>query len=412
MRLLIISQYFWPETFIINDLARLLHARGIEVTVLTGKPNYPGGDIHSGYRAGGVQRESYEGIEVVRVPLVTRGQNSRMRLALNYLSFLTAASIMGPFALKGKAFDAVLVYGISPLLQALAGMVLSSVKKAPLVVWVQDLWPESLTATGYLSNRALLAMISSLVRRIYKSATLILIQSRAFRAPVETLCDDPLKIIYYPNLYQRPPPTAASARASELADKLRRSFSVVFAGNIGTAQDPETILQVARLLRAIPDVRIILVGSGSREKWLAESAAIQGLDNLVFAGRFPASDMPYIFEGAAALLVTLAAQPIFSLTIPSRVQAYLAAGRPIVGALDGEPAKIIAEAQAGICVPSGNAEALAGAILKLHGMTDTERNIMGKRGMVYFEQNFAPEKLTTDLIALLKGEIVAGEKAA
>jgi len=411
MRLLIISQYFWPETFVINDIARLLQARGVEVTVLTGKPNYPGGDIHSGYRASGVQRESLDGVDVVRVPLVTRGQNSRMRLALNYLSFLSAASILGPFALKGKAFDAVLVYGISPLLQALAGMVLSGVKKAPLVVWVQDLWPESLSATGYVTNKTLLAIISTLVRRIYKSATLVLIQSRAFRAPVETLCDDPRKIIYYPNLYQRPPIAAASPRASELANKLRGSFSVVFAGNIGTAQDPETILRVARLLKVQPDIRIVLVGSGSREKCMAESAAVQGLDNLEFAGRFPSSDMPHIFEGAAVLLVTLAAQPIFGLTIPSKVQAYLAAGRPIIGALDGEPARIIAEAQAGICVPAGDAKALASAILKLHGMSDAERQTMGRRGTAYFEQNFAPEKLTTDLIALLKSEIVAWGKA-
>ena len=406
MRLLIISQYFWPESFIINDLARLLHARGIQVTVLTGKPNYPGGDIHEGYHAGGVQREFYEGIEVVRVPLVPRGRNSRVRLALNYLSFLIAASALGSFSLRGRVFDAVFVYGISPLLQALAGVVLSRLKKAPLVIWVQDLWPESLSATGYLSNHAVLTAVGNVVRRIYRSATLILIQSPAFRAPVEALCDNPRKIVYYPNLYQPPPTNSISAAASGLAQYLRRSFSVVFAGNIGTAQDPETILEVARLLRAVPDIRIVLVGSGSRGKWLTENAAAEGLENLILAGRFPSSDMPHIFDAASALLVTLAPRPIFALTIPSRVQAYLAAGRPLVGALDGEPARIIAEAQAGLCVPAGNAEALAGAVLRLYGMSEVERDDMGKRGKTYFERNFAPDKLTTDLITLLEGVIV------
>lgn len=410
MRLLIVSQYFWPETFIINDLARLLHARGIEVTVLTGKPNYPGGDVHEGYRAGGVQRECYEGIEIIRMPLVPRGQNSRVRLVLNYLSFLAAASTVGPFSLRGRAFDAVLVYGVSPLLQALSGVVLSSIKKAPLVVWVQDLWPESLSATGYIANRAVLKMVSAVVRSIYRSAAMILIQSAAFRARVEALCDNPNKIVYYPNLYQAPPTDAATAGNSELADALRRKFSVVFAGNIGTAQDPETILQAARLLKSVENIRIVLVGSGSREKWLAESVTDEGLENLVLAGRVPSSHIPHIFEAASALLVTLAPQPIFGLTIPSRVQAYLAAGRPVVGALDGEPARIIAEARAGICVPAGNAEALAGAILQLHAMSDVERDTMGERGKAYFERNFAPDKLTTDLITLLEGAIVAREK--
>lgn len=411
MRLLILSQYFWPETFVINDLARLLKDRQVEVTVLTGKPNYPGGKIYDDYKASGVQRQDFGGVEVVRVPIIPRGANSRIKLALNYLSFIVSASILGPFLLRGRTFDAVFVYGNSPLIKVLAGIVLARIKRAPLLVWVQDLWPESLSATGFVSNRLVLAFIGLLVRLIYRCADVVLIQSPAFYDRVAAYCDRPEKIVYYPNLYQPPPSTAPSANVLALAERLRRTFSVVFAGNIGVAQDPEVILETARQLRSAPHISLVLVGSGSRDNWVAERAAELGLDNLVIAGRFAPTDMRYIFAAASALLVTLVPGPIFSLTIPSKVQAYLAAGRPIVGALDGEAARIIAEAGAGICVAAGQSDELAQSIRRLCNMSATEREAMGVRGREYFARNFEPEKLATDLITHLRHAIDSKENA-
>jgi glycosyltransferase involved in cell wall biosynthesis len=410
MRLLILSQYFWPETFIINDLARLLAERQIEVTVLTGKPNYPGGKIFDGYRAGGIQREQRDGIEVVRVPLLPRGERSGLKLALNYLSFIISASLAGTFALRGRQFDAVLVYAPSPLLKALAGMVIAWRKKAPLVLWVQDLWPESLSATGQVKNEPLLAFVGFLVRAIYRRCDLILVQSRAFVDSVASHGGRREKIEYYPNPYMLPDPSTAGSDVVSLVERLRQSFSVVFAGNIGTAQDPETLLETARLLQD-DDIQIVFVGSGSRELWLAEQRTALGLSKLVLAGRFPAEDMPHLFAAASALLVTLAPQPIFALTVPSKLQAYLAAGRPIVAALDGEAARIIAEAEAGLCVPAGKAAELAEAIRRLHRMSQEQREAFGLRGRAYFERNFEPQKLTTDLIAHLEDAIAGKEKA-
>ena len=402
MRLLIVSQYFWPETVIINDLAGLLVQRGIEVTVLTGKPNYPGGKILDGYRVWGVQRQDYEGVEVVRVPLFPRGQNSRVKLALNYLCFIFTASLFGSYALRGGKFDAILVFGVSPLLKSLAAMVLAWLKKAPMLVWVQDLWPESLTATGHVKNRAIVGVVGWLVRAIYRRADMILVQSRAFREPVVAYCDRPEKIRYYPNFYLAPAAASPTAGAVALADDLRQTFSVVFAGNIGVAQDPETILETARLLRDEPGIRIVLIGSGSRDAWLAEQVAALGLDNLELAGRFDPGDMPHLFASSSALLVTLTAEPAFARTVPSKVQAYLAAGRPIVAALDGEGARVIAEAEAGLCVPSGRAEALAGAIRELCATPLAELDTLGANGKRYFERNFEPQKLVDELIVHLQ----------
>ena len=405
MRLLIVSQYFWPENFIVNDLVELLEERGVEVTVLTGKPNYPGGAIFEGYRAGSIQRQDYHGARVVRVPLIPRGQNSRARLALNYISFLLSASVLGPLALRGQKFDVVLVYALSPLLKALAAMVLARLKRAPLVVWVQDLWPESLSATGHVRRRFVLDLVGHLVRAIYRRAKLVLVQSRAFVPAVSAYCDRPDKIRYYPNLYRQPPEGPPSAEAASLVEQLNRSFAVVLAGNIGTAQDPETILATALALQGEADIRLVIVGSGSQSQWLADRARELALDNLLLAGRFPPSDMPHIFSAASALVLTLTADPAFALTVPSRLQAYLAAGRPIVGALDGEAARIIAEAGAGHSVPAGAGDTLAAAIRDLARLPAVERAALGRNGRDYYERNFEPYSLTGDLVAHLQDAI-------
>lgn len=408
MRLLVVSQYYWPENFVINDLARLLGERDVEVTVLTGKPNYPGGQIFSGYRSWGVQREQVDGVEVIRVPLVPRGSGSRVGLALNYLSFIVFAGLIAPLLLRKRSFDAVFVFAVSPLLQALPAILLAWLKKAPLVLWVQDLWPESLSATGQVKNKTVLGMVGALVRFIYRRSDLILVQSRAFVDEVAAYGGSREKIRYYPNLYVHPDESTANPEIESLAAQVGSAFSVVFAGNIGSAQDPETIIETARLL-ADEDIQIVVVGSGSRAQWLADQRAALGLSNLVLAGRFPAADMPHLFAAASVLLVTLAPQPIFARTVPSKVQAYLAAGRPIVAALDGEAATIIAEAKAGLCVPSGRPAALAEAIRTLYAMAQEDRDAMGKNGRAYFEQNFEPSRLVTDLVRHLEDAIAAKE---
>lgn len=397
MRVLLVTQYFWPEMFPINDLARLLRQQGVDITVLTGKPNYPSGQVFPGYRAAGRMQEVHEGIPVFRVPLVPRGHRSRLGLVLNYLSFIVSAGALGPGMLRRRSFDLVFVYAPSPLLQALAAMRLARIYRAPLVVWVQDLWPESLSATGHVKRPWLLSFVARAVQRIYKASDRILVQSRAFVAPVAALTDRPDKIRYYPNLFQPTADTATSDSAAGLAQTLREHFSVVFAGNLGTAQALDTIVEAARLLRPHGHVRVVLVGSGSLDTWLHQQRTEHELDNMILPGRFEAPDMPAIFAAASALLVTLKPDPAFALTIPSKVQAYLAAGRPIVAALDGEGARVIEESGAGVCSAAGNAQALASAILRLADTSPAQRDIMGQHGRQYFEQNFAPDHLVSEL---------------
>lgn len=395
MRILVTTQYFWPESFVINDLVPLLSDLGHEVTVLTGKPNYPQGAFYEGYGAAGITREDFGAVSVIRLPMLARGR-SKIGLALNYASFILSASLFGPWVTRRKNFDVVFVYGLSPLLQALPAILLARLRGLPMVIWVQDLWPESLSATGHVRNRVALRLVSALVRFIYRSSDRILVQSQAFFEPVARYADKG-RIHYYPNPYLEKQPSEASEQALTLADDMRGQFSVVFAGNLGTAQALHTLVGAAKLLRERSDISFFIVGSGSREEHLREEVRLNGLENVKFCGRFDSQEMGTILPAAGALLVSLTDAPIFALTVPSKLQAYLATGRPVLAAINGEGGRIVLEAGAGLVSPAEDAAALAEAVEKLVALPEAERKAMGDRGRAYFEQNFSANKLALAL---------------
>lgn len=403
-RLLVVTQYYWPESFTITDEVARLAARGFRITVLTGQPNYPSGAVFPGYSAASVRRDKVAGIDVLRVPLLPRGSGSGLRLGLNYLSFILTACLIGPFLLRGRAFDTVFVFAPSPLLQAIPGVLLSRLKRARLVVWVQDLWPESLSATGFVTNRGVLAIVRSVVRWIYRNCARILVQSEAFRAPVAALAPPDAAIHCVPNSVQATPADAIpSEPARALADRVASGFSVVFAGNLGHAQALDTLLDALELLRDLPGLRVFLVGSGSLDQWLREERDRRHLDMLDLPGRFAPADMPAILSRASALLVSLRREPIFAYTVPSKLQTYLSTGRPILASLDGEGARILAESGAGLASPAGDALALAASIRQLAAMPPDRREQMGLSGRRYFDIHFTPDRIT----GLLEGHLAA-----
>lgn len=404
MRILLVSQYFWPETFRINEVVRSLRDAGADVTVLTGKPNYPEGRLFDGYRAWGTSREDYHGIPVFRVPMAPRGKGSAVRLAWNYLSFVLGASLFGPWLLRGRQVDAIVVYGISPILQGIAAIVLKLFKRCPAVLWVQDLWPQSLEATGFVRNRHALKAVEWVVRGIYRFTDLLLVQSPAFVDEVAALSDR-RKIAYHPNPGELAFDDLDPAAAGKPPFDFRPGFNVVFAGNLGTAQAVEAIVEAAELLKGREDIRFVLVGSGSRADWIREEVRRLGLGNVELPGRFPPEAMPAILGAASVLLVTLAKSDIFGLTVPSKVQAYLAAGRPILAALDGEGARVVSEAGAGLAVPAEDARALADAIARMAGMPPAELAAMGRSGRAYYHSHFAPDLLARRLIGHLERAI-------
>ncbi|MGZ5027091.1 MAG: glycosyltransferase family 4 protein [Methylobacter sp.] len=396
MKILIVSQYFRPESFRINDLALTLKESGHQVSVLTGKPNYPDGKIFHGYRAWGCSTEDWCGIEIYRVPLIARGSKSALKLALNYLSFIVSGMLFGPWLLRRENYDVIFVYAPSPIFQSIPASFLGWLKHCPVALWVQDLWPESAQATGYIHNPWLLKLLERMVRFVYRHTDLLLVQSKAFQAPVAKLADGK-PIVYYPNSVE---PAFYSPPDIPLPDipGLTGKFSVLFAGNVGTGQAVEVIAGAAELLRDYPDIGFVVLGTGSRWDWLREQVETRGLGNLHLAGRYPVETMPGLMRQAAALLVTLADQPIFAATVPSKVQAYMAVGKPILACLNGEGARIVTEAGAGLAVPAEDAAALAEGVLSLYRMSAQEREKIGQNGRAYFREHFDHDRLVEQLV--------------
>ncbi|MGY2196685.1 glycosyltransferase family 4 protein [Pseudomonas gingeri] len=401
MRILMLSQYFWPESFIINDIVRTLVEQGHDVVVATGKPNYPDGNVFEGYRAAGTQRERYEGhIDVLRVPLWPRGKGGAKNLILNYLSFVFTGLLYLPWMLRKREFDTVLVFAPSPVTQAIPAILLKWLKKARLALWVQDLWPESLSATGFVRNEHLLKVVGWMVKVIYRHCDTLLVQSRAFVEPVARYAARE-KIHYYPNSMNARVRSVV-ALPPELDALLQQKFCVVFAGNLGTAQALDTVVQAAVELRDDPDIRLVLVGSGSRLDWLKSQQRELRLDNLVLPGRFPMEAMPAIFERSSALLVSLNDEEAFAQTIPSKIQAYLAAGRPIIACMNGEGARVVCEAGAGLASPAEQVLPLVANIRCMKALGTAERVVMGRAGRAYFDTHFEMDSQVIRLVELLQ----------
>jgi len=393
-----VSQYFWPENFRINDLVAELSARGHEVTVLTGEPNYPDGEVFPEFRENPGNFTTHAGADIVRVPILARHKGS-VRLVLNYLSFVLTGSLLGVWRLRGRPFDVIFFYQTSPITAALPALLLRKLKRAPLAIWVLDLWPETLAAIGVVKSKKGLALVGRLVKFIYARCDRILVQSRGFYSNIERYAGTTSRVRYFPGwaepIFQGG--LDAIDRAPEMAE-FAGSFTLLFAGNIGEAQDFPAILDAAEALRDRPDIRWAIVGDGRAAESVREEINRRQLHHQVkLLGRFSMERMPSFFRAADALLVTLKADPIFSMTIPGKVQSYLAAGMPLVAMLDGEGANVIKAAGAGMVSPAGNGQALAANVRLLADMSAAERAAMGARAQACCAKDFDRSALISSL---------------
>jgi colanic acid biosynthesis glycosyl transferase WcaI len=396
MKLLVITQYFWPEEFLINDFVLGLRDRGHAVQVLTAMPNYPGGRFFPGYGMFGPSKDRFHDIPVRRVPIVRRGRGQGWRLFLNYFSFALFGSLLAPFYCR-KRFDLILVYEPSPVTVGLPALVLKRLKKTPIFFWVQDLWPETLAAVGAVRSGWILDLIGRLVRFIYNGCDLLLVQSRSFIRSITGHGAAEKKIRYFPNpaesLY-----TPVAVRGEERQPELPAGFLVVFAGNIGAAQDFPTILAAADRTRQQPDIHWVIIGDGRKKSWVEKEVAERGLQRTFhLLGRHPKEEMPKYFAQADVLLVTLRREPIFAMTIPSKVQSYLACGRPVIASLEGAGRLVIEDAGAGLVVEPENAEKLAEAVETMYNSPESVRQEMASRARAYAMEHFDRQRLLARL---------------
>lgn len=401
MRVLIISQYFHPEEFKINDLARELVGRGHSVSVLTGKPNYPKGEYFQGYEYAGVMKEDYFGAEVIRVPLRKRGSGGALNLVRNYLSYVVNANRY--IRRHRMAFDVMICFGTSPVTQAFPMICCKKRYGGKTMLWVQDLWPESVTAAGGVKNRIVLGVLEKMVTWIYERCDVLMVQSEGFRESILSKGDFDKKIVFVPNwaenLYLEKRPVEPEA----VERMMPKGFRVMFAGNIGEAQDVESIVRAADETRIIPEIKWVIVGDGRAKARMEELVNKLGLaETVIFVGRHPMEQMPTFFACADVMLVSLKDEYIFSLTVPCKTQSYMASGKPIVSMLNGEGKKLIEEAKCGLTASSGDYKKLAENVVKLYHSDKAKLKEMGNRGFEYYLTHFDKKKVVDSIVQAMQ----------
>jgi colanic acid biosynthesis glycosyl transferase WcaI len=408
MHVLLLSQWYTPEpVFKPHQMAKSLVERGHKVTSITGFPNYPTGRVYPGYRIGWRRWEQHDGVQILRLPLYPNHGRSGVKRALNFLSFASSASVLGP--LLSAPADVIWVY--DSLMSGIPAWWIGRWSRTPFIYEVQDMWPETLTATGMLSSDWMMRCVSRVARFVYARAAAVTVISPGFKRNLVSkgvLAD---KIHVIPNwanedVYRPLPRDEALAIEHGLAGR----FNVIYGGNLGAAQALRDVIEAAELLQDLPQVQFVLIGDGVEELALRQMVKELGLDNVRFLGRQPAERMPYFFALADALLIHLKRNPLFEITIPSKTVAYLACGRPIVSCVEGDAAQVVQSAGAGLVCPSQDPAALAQAVRDLYTMPGERREAMGQSGRRAFLQNYTRavlmdryEALFTEIAGQYKG---------
>lgn len=390
MKILVITQYFWPEEFRINDICKGLKESGHEVEVLTGLPNYPTGKIFNGYSYFKRGAKDYKGIKIRRVGMIPRGKNNSIMLALNYLSFMVSASIRAVPLMFNK-YDRVFVFQVSPLTTAIPAIILSKVKKIPSYIYVQDLWPETFYSIVNISNEKIRKVMKKVCNKIYDAFDKLLIASQGYEEILVKEGIDKSKLEYFPQW-------AEDFYSNNAVIKDSEEFVVTFAGNIGKAQSVDTIIEAANLAKNNKKIKWQILGDGSEFENIKLLVEKYNLNNTVkLLGRKPANDMPKYFSQSDALIVTLKNEDILRVTLPAKVQSYMASGKPILAAISGEGNKIIKESKCGLVGEAEDHVKLYENVIKLFNMSKEERNTLGNNGKGYFNNNFTREKLLNQL---------------
>ena len=399
MKILIVSPYFWPENFKINDVAKGLVEKGYDVSVLTGLPNYPKGKIYNGYSFYKNKKDNHEGITIYRSLVIPRGKGSSLRLFLNYFSLALLASLRVLFI--KKKFDKIFVYQASPVTIGIPAVVAKYRFRAPIYFWVQDLWPESIVAAGGVKNKHVIKIVDSLTRFLYKESKKILVQSRAFIPNIINQNVPNNKIIYLPNS------TESFYKKIDLNNKYKNIMPkegpiLMFAGNIGEAQGFNTIIKSAKYLNdSKVKVNWVILGDGRQRESLEKKINELGLqNNFFFLGSYPSEEMPYFFAHADAMLVTLKKSLIFSMTIPNKIQSYMASSKPIIANLDGEGGRVVLEAKCGMVSPSEDFISFSKSIIDFLELSSIKKDQMGKNARLYFENEFDREKQLDNIVSI------------
>lgn len=398
MRILVLTQYIYPETFRSSDLVFELAKRGHHVDVLTGIPNYPEGRYYNGYGIFKRRKESIRGVRFYRCFQTPRKLlPSFAGLGLNYLSFVVSASIwILAFFVWKKKYDVIITHEPSPITQILPAIMLGKIRNIPVLSWIMDIWPDSVTdSVGKQVAYALRPLLNFITQLVYRSSDKLLISSQGFRPFINRQYDFSSKIIYFPNWSE----DMMVSHTDCTAIPLPKGFRIMIAGNLGDAQDLETVADVILQLREFTEIKWFFVGDGSKKAWLDDFIRRNNLTHTAYLlGRHQPASMPGFFKQADAMMVSLAGgYPFLDATVPARLQAYMSAGRPVLAMIGSGGRAIINEARCGFAVASGDSTAMAETIKRYVLPNQASFELMGKNGRLYFEENFIMEDCVSRL---------------
>lgn len=390
--ILVIAQYFYPEQFRINDICTEWVKRGYKVTVVTGIPNYPQGKYYDGYGLFKKRKETYNGMDIIRIPLIPRGNNAIM-LALNYLSFVVSGFFWKMFT-KIKA-DYVFIFEVSPMTQALPGVWYAKKRRIPCYLYVTDLWPENVEIVAGITNKKILTAIGVMVDYIYKRCDRIFTSSESFIQAIVDRGTEREKLEFWPQYAEDyyKPVEKGNANIPEIPND--DIFNIIFAGNIGFAQGLDVLPEAAKILKETNiKVRFNIVGDGRFKETLKSNVEeIQVANYFNFIDKQPATRIPEFMAVSDATLISLSKSKVFSITLPAKTQSCLACGVPVIVSADGEIQDVINKADAGVCSDAGDAKGLAENIQKLVSMPVQKHKDMAQNAVNYYQKNFDKETL-------------------
>ncbi|WP_195269669.1 glycosyltransferase family 4 protein [Eubacterium sp. 1001713B170207_170306_E7] len=389
MRIFIISQNYYPDNFRINDLSATLVKRGHDVRVLTGLPDYATSRVPEEYKGFKNRRQNIGGVEVVRVPVIARRSGMFFR-CLNYLSFALAACVYCLFMLW--EFDVIYVYGTSPVTSLCPAVLLKRMRRKNIFYYCLDLWPESMKIGGVSDESFLYRMVAVFSRWLYSQCDHIAVTSRPFMDYMERING-----VFPDRMDYLPQDAEESCLASNFTAVDNGVADFVFMGNIGKVQDVVCIIEAAERLRETPGIRVHLVGGGSDVENCKRLVRKKGLEKRVlFYGRRPPEEMEKYYRLADACLLTLRCDTAVGFTLPGKLQGYMAAGKPVIAAIDGAASEIIAEAGCGLCARAGDAAGLA-EMMRRFAKSPENYRLCGERGRKYFKEHFEKERHITQL---------------
>jgi len=398
LKILVVCQYYYPEPFRVSDICESLAMMGHDVTVLTGLPNYPEGRVLPEYRHGKRRTESLNGVNIVRCLEIGRGR-SRVRLFMNYLSFAISATLTASFIRKNC--DVVFVNQLSPVLMSIPGIAYKNQHHKKMLLYCLDLWPASLSAGGISEDSSVYRLLRIVSRWIYRSADTVLVTSSMFQDYLESKLDIKDVNMRHVPQYAEDMFIRGDEETSGLASPLGgRMYNFVFAGNVGDVQSVETIVRAANEVRNRTDIGIHIVGDGSKLEACRGLSNELGLTNLVFHGRRPIEDMPGFYRMADAMLVTMKRDEHLSYTLPGKVQSYMAAGRPILGAIDGETSRIIQMSGCGYACEAEDYRDLARLIVRF--CDDGAKDQMAANALKFYSEHFSKEQFLSTLVEELE----------